>query len=133
MYSIIADVKSIMYNMCGKNNVNMCVHVSDLEQKLAVSCLHMCRPAWAMGAVSWFINWILTPCQPHRILKLKHKQMKIQNSYHNYVNPFSSQIHKSLHKYKTKHYTQIWIFFSLQRVSPFNITPVKKKAYNLQD
>ena len=30
-YSIIADVKSVMYNMCGKNTVNMGVHVSDLE------------------------------------------------------------------------------------------------------
>ena len=95
-------------------------------------------------------NWILMSCQPHRVTSGQsnsgHKQIHVSKSLsfltyistlcqvfshiyqpsvkssHIYINPFVKSIYKTNHKSK---HTQTWDT-NFWRVSPFNITTVKR-------
>ena len=69
-------------------------------------------------------NWILMSCQPHRVTSGQsnsgHKQIHISKLFLHIYQPSLKSI------YKTNHFVNIKPSYTNIRVSPFNITPVKR-------
>ena len=75
-------------------------------------------------------NWILMSCQPHRVTSghsnSGHKQIHISKLFPRIYQPSVKSIYKTNHFTNIKHTHTQTSDTNFRRVSPFNITPVKR-------
>ena len=95
--------------------------------KQTKNCHSFLWKPWLRLRVRSSSNWILMSCQPHRVTSGQsnsgHKQIHISKLFSH--QPSVKSIYKTNHFANIKH-TSTNIRQNFQRVSPFNITPVKR-------
>ena len=85
--------------------------------------------AWTKSSSS-SSNWILMSCQPHMVTSEQsnsgHKQIHISKLFSHIYQPSVRSIYKTNHFTNIKHTYKMYTNTNFWRVSPFNITPVKR-------
>ena len=75
-------------------------------------------------------NWILMSCQTHRVTSGQsnsgHKQVHVSKLFSHIYQPSVKSVYKTNHFANIKHTCTQTSGTNFQRVSPFNITPVKR-------